>query len=361
MTKHFTFGGSTAARTLACPAWIEESKKAPPVDRTSAAAERGTMLHELLFERIFMDGKRAIDVGVELDDDDYDQLVAAEDAIRSLLKHYGVREYECEALMSVADDVGGSVDMIAASDSTVLIIDAKFGAVPVSAWENKQLLFYHMLASTEMSDLTEGREVIGVIIQPSLPSIVSKYEFTREEIDRFRTDMWAAIETARAGTAKPVAGDHCKYCPASAYCDAQRSRASAALLISPTATEMLAEALELAGKVKAWAADVEKEAETVMLSGGQITGWKVVEKKGHRKWNDKAAEVLTATGLPVIESSLVSPAEFEKLAKKAKLELDIKPLLSEPKITLEIAKMSDKRDAVTVAAKFPAALNDVVR
>lgn len=52
--KHLKYGGSTATRTLNCPAWPRIAAKAPDIDRESVYAQRGTMLHDML-EMIYTD------------------------------------------------------------------------------------------------------------------------------------------------------------------------------------------------------------------------------------------------------------------------------------------------------------------
>ncbi|MCK5318920.1 MAG: DUF2800 domain-containing protein, partial [Anaerolineales bacterium] len=51
--KHYPFGGSTAKRTINCPAWKGLSKDIPTTE--SAAALRGTAIHYLLEQRALDD------------------------------------------------------------------------------------------------------------------------------------------------------------------------------------------------------------------------------------------------------------------------------------------------------------------
>ena len=53
MTVHLTHGGSTAARTLACPAWASRSKHVKPQEE-SAAAKDGSLKH-LAMENLMLD------------------------------------------------------------------------------------------------------------------------------------------------------------------------------------------------------------------------------------------------------------------------------------------------------------------
>jgi len=52
LTKHVKYGGSTAARTIACPGWHAQSADLPRAP-ASAYAEEGTALHTVM-ERLLL-------------------------------------------------------------------------------------------------------------------------------------------------------------------------------------------------------------------------------------------------------------------------------------------------------------------
>lgn len=57
--KHLTIGGSTAARTLACPGWVAKSKNVPKRPAGFAARE-GSMHHEIM-EQCQINGTAPLD------------------------------------------------------------------------------------------------------------------------------------------------------------------------------------------------------------------------------------------------------------------------------------------------------------
>lgn len=360
MAKHFKIGGSTAKRTLNCPAWVAEAAKTPPVDRSSAAAERGTAMHEVLE---LMLGEKSLDqaiaqVDYDFDEHDIDHIVKAYQAVETLWEQYSISEYETEPLMSVADDVGGSADIVAAGFTWTLVADFKFGRVPVDPINNPQILFYHWLATQDdtVRDLTLGRKLVGAIIQPAVSSQPLIYEYSPEEIAAFDTDIRLAIEAVRNGKALPVAGDHCAYCPAEPYCAARREMVHQARLVPLEQAESLAKALSLVSELEAFIKATREEADRVMKDlGVSLPGYKLVAKKQNRKFANplQIAEALLMVQVTDIytEPSLKSPAQIEKVLKSNKIDFDLVPYLAAPSGELEVAPETDKRDAVVLTTK----------
>lgn len=367
MAKHFKIGGSTAKRTLRCPAWVAEAAKLPVFNRSSAAAERGTAMHEVL-ERMLahatLDDAMA-EVRYEFDDFDRSQMIAAYQAIEILWEKYQIEEYETEPLLSVADDVGGSPDVVASGNGWTLVADFKFGRQPVDPVGNPQILFYHWLACQDGSvkDLTQDGALVGAIIQPAISSEPLIYEFTPEEIAAFDRDIREAIALVRQGETTPTSGDHCEWCPAEPYCSARREDF---LSLKPVASEQvqsLAQALDIIPQLEAYIKATEAEANRVMKElGASVPGYKLVAKKELRKFADpfKTAAALTSAGAKDIYSApaLKTPAQLEKTLKAEKIEFDFAPWLKASSGETEIAPNSDKREAVPVQ---PKSIGDILK
>lgn len=351
--KHYKYGGSTAKRTLQCPAWVRLADAAPKLERTNAAAERGTAMHEIM-ERALIAGVAPIDLVTPehgFVDFDLEHLNAAHKAVDTLFKTYGVTDYVVEPLMEMNPEVGGSTDLIAAGPEHVIVIDYKFGRGAVSVENNAQLAFYHFMASfsDETKDLVQGRKFIGAIIQPAVRYEPFTYEYSQEEITQFRRDLVAAIERSKDAKMEPSAGDHCQYCPALPYCPTKRIQIAAALRMSPKQAATLAEAMDLVAPLQAFISAVESEVLTALTTGCEVPGYKLVSKRVLRKWADanEALNALYAAGLDASDAlhpaEIKTPAQIEKILKKAKIELDVAPFLdtSEPGVT--IAPENDPR------------------
>jgi len=352
---HFPFGGSTADRTLNCPAWRKATDALPRVDRSTQAAERGTAMHDVM-ERAIWNDERVdsvlADITHDFDSFDISQLHTAERCVLDLFKQYDILDVAVEVLMQREDDVGGSCDIIAAGPDVCLVADYKFGRMEVSAEANAQLLFYYWLACNDPTtkDMAEKPRVVGAIIQPAVSSQPQVYEFSQQQIEDFFRKMPLAIEAARKG-GEPRAGSHCAFCAAEPYCSARRQQAHQTRLLSLDQADSLAAALAMIPQLKSFIAAAEAEAETLVIKNGvQLPGFKAVQKKELRKWADpaQAAQQLTSLNLPNLytEPALRSPAQIADLLKKSKTEFDITPLLKAPSGDLEVAPLSDKRPEV---------------
>lgn len=369
---HFPFGGSTADRTLNCPGWRKAADALPMIDRTSAAAERGTAMHDLM-ERVLLNGTSVMQELTEHPDhgfDDYDvgHLLAAERMVAEIFKQYGVTEFTCEPLMQIADDIGGSTDIIAAGEKFCVVADFKFGRQPVAADSNAQLLFYHWLAtqSPEVSDLTHNRQLVGVIIQPAISFKPDIYEFLPEEVAAFAPRMMAAIETARTG-GEFKAGSHCTFCPNEPYCPAKLAQVKAIQRMSVEHRESLSAALTLLPQLKSFIAAAEDEALRLLKEGLPVDGFKLVHKKATRKWEDETATyaALLATAIPTNElmnpATLKSPAQIDRVLKTHKLAFDTAPLLDKSEPDLTFAPVADPRQEVVVKDTTHEKLSAILR
>ena len=180
MATHFKYGGSTAARTMGCPAWLRLAETVPLVldGGSNPAADTGTMLHNCMEELCDYASPIETDKGREYKGQHLtqelvnDKLNPALDAVDNLWTETDLAHIHVEPLVKIDTDIGGSIDLIGISKDkkTVLILDYKFGHVSVSAEDNKQLKFYALAAATdpatrEWFDACET--IVMAIIQPN--------------------------------------------------------------------------------------------------------------------------------------------------------------------------------------------------
>ena len=102
---------------------------------------------------------------------------------------------------------GGTADLLLASASYVMLVDWKFGAVPVRAFiqndddsmtMNPQLMFYLCASRHEKPKLFKGRRIAAVIIQPRAEQPFSYTEVYPEELTQFEEDIHNAVTKALA-------------------------------------------------------------------------------------------------------------------------------------------------------------------
>jgi len=340
--KHYKYGGSTAARTLGCPAWVELSKKMPKSREggTNEFADRGTLLHncmETLIENPDMDFPELIGMAYKMQIVDQEMI---DDAVIPAFEAYSdfadTNTFDLELSESevfIDDEVGGTADIIACNSDTVFIGDFKFGFNLVSPDENAQGLFYAMCGTeTEgLSQLFEGRtKIVIFIVQPQYGEqgmdIVQVWETTPERLNEFADEYLRALESQ--DETKPVAGEHCKYCPAMVVCPVKTGAARQALMIKPKSEDaaVLASALGMADEVIEWAKSVQSFAHEQAEQGLRIDGYKLVDKRAMRKWTEESTVlemVRRAKKVTLDEATdvkLKTAPQLEKLFKKKGLD-----------------------------------------
>ena len=369
--KHFKFGGSTAARTIGCPAWVSLSE-AMPKQLSSSYADVGTMLHDCMEVMLLDTYQRPEDfVGHTYKDHKVtnemvdNKLKPALDAFHQLCKEYELTEYEAETTMEFSSEIGGTADFIAASEDVVCIGDWKFGdGISVSPEHSSQGLFYAMLAKAEIPDMFEGRHTLIIaIIQPSNrgEDTLKVWETGMGELEFFELMFLEAVAEARQLTPPPPdPGDHCKWCPAAPTCPAKTGLIIQAQRLDPTQLKTVSEALDVAKELTTWIKEVNAFAHEQMEMGVKFDNWKLVQKRATNKWHDEDAAmdiIRKAKTLKLdecVDSKMKSPTQLKKVCKAKGVDFDkFDAYCSATSSGTTIAAESDKRPEY-----LPTALGD---
>lgn len=369
MTQHLKYGGSTAARTINCPAWLRLSEGMPTGDGgKNEAADTGTLLHNCMeewlnddptFQTMLEEGREynGITLTEEMVSDKLDPAVTALLALVKLTEKY----FMAEPFVKIADDVGGSIDVLAksADGKTVHIVDYKMGYVPVSAVDNAQLMFYALAADMDPSTehfFTNCETIKLSIIQPNDDGPdLETWEVPYDALSGFEDKLFDAIEESRKPDCEPAAGSWCNYCPAHSTCPIKIGQAIAATRITDLSKMAdLTQAMLMVSDLEAWIKTVKKTAHQQMENGATIDGFKLVEKRASRVWNDVPAiegklrrmrRILVAEAW---DSKLKSPPQIEKVCKEKGIDFkEFAPYISSVSSGTTVAKASDARKAIT--------------
>ena len=373
MAVHKPYGGSTAKRTLECPAWHSRSAKLPKPP-PGEAAKLGTALHSVLESCLndlsldpFTFSNVAVE-GVKLDTDVITEKVyPALDDIDHVIARYNLIHNAPEVFVELPDDdeVGGTADFVGLNkDKTILVIaDYKTGdGEMVYAQDNAQLLFYAMLV-IEFRRLRQLKKVVLAIVQPSdrREHSLDVWETTPGAVKRFKSRYLKAVERSRGPNPPAKMGDHCRYCPAQALCPDYNAIIQPIL---PQITHLnqlqnneLSQALLIADKLEPWIKAVRKLAHESLERGDNITGFKLVDKRATRVWADPDAVARRLAKSPKLKTEdcykteLKSPAQIEKLCKAhdTNFEKLIGDLVSKVSSGTTLAPESDNRPAVQVS------------
>ena len=384
-TKHLTYGGSTIARTLACPGWASLAKQMPPqTGQGSDAANEGTALHDAM--EFLVNSDQTPDACAMMffnkilitDELLETRLRPAYDAMLEILDDYDVPvdgSTMVEPFVEIIPNLaGGSIDLLALSRDrkTIILIDYKFGFMPVSPEENKQLLFYGLCADADPATapwFEEAENLVLAIIQPA--NAGDEYEQYKAEkwcapiavLDAFESEVAAAISEAEGDNPRFNTGDHCQYCPAEVICPIKTGQAAVAAKLPAVAVETLETFLPMLGSLEKWIAAVKAMAQEQLEKGAEVKGFKLVNKRPTRVWTNKTeVEALLKKNrklkvVDVYKQELKSPAQMEKvLAEKGLDKSLITDYISSVSSGTTIAPASDKREAVLPCAAMRAAL-----
>jgi Protein of unknown function (DUF2800). len=337
---HALLSASGSKRWLACTPSARLEEYFPEL--TSAYAEEGTKAHETS-EKILsalIEGRRRpafkngdvkeiarnlqpyIDYVWDLYTDLKEQ---GEDPVIFLESRVDFSEYVPEGF--------GTGDVIIISDTTLHIIDLKYGkGVPVSAKDNTQLRLYALGAVKLYGDIYDIEDVVTHICQPRLDSY-SREDLTLEDLEAWgEFEVKPKAEEAFNGTGAFIDGDHCQFCKAAAVCRHRLEKYTAITKLQNMKPEELASNGELAtvlreaSNIEKWLRQVKAFAIKEMQEGVKFEGLKLVAGRSTTilKDADKLVEVLKAAGVDEAliykPKELVSKTELTSIVGKKKFE-----------------------------------------
>ncbi len=376
MSQHAKLSASAAHRWMVCPGSVRLGKGLP--DNTSEAAAAGTVAHDLAAWALAThDGALLNDeIGRIAYQDGYDITIDAEmvDAVRLYVDTLAADKQPGDvdwvevdltpALQRIDESTGGTADHVLFRPAAkhLFVTDFKYGAgVLVNPEGNKQLRMYALGALLD----AEGRGALVAtvtvrIVQPRVEhpeGRVRQETFHAADLLEFAADVEQSAAATRDVNAPLVPGeDQCRWCPAKRMCPALEAKHHA--LVADEFKDLtsydpvaLASALDSVPLVEARIKALREFAYAEAERGNPPPGYKLVAKRGVRKWvNDEALRTWAEARAidPFEEPKLKSPAQIEK-----ELNKDQKKELGEMTVTVSsghtLVPASDKRPAVHLA------------
>ena len=366
-------GGSTAKRVINCPASVKLVQKMPPKP-SSEHADRGTLLHNVIAELLEFDKKPAQCIGAQYKDQVLTQELIDEKIIPALealdeVDPDKTMEYMVETRVAFGDflpGVFGSTDLLGRKGKRAIVLDWKFGdGVLVDAVENPQLLFYAAAAmrTPAASWVFEGAEEIECIIVQ--PPAIRRWVTTPARIKEFEQELLYAVRLSSWPEPPMQEGDHCRWCAAKPICPRMNGaveRALKAKLIEMPAQQIAAQ-LRQADMIESYITDLRSLAFEMLQNGVDVPGYKLVAKQARRQWVDKAKIEAWADANGIEDAyeplTIKSPAQLEKVLKKAKIEFPADMVVSVSSGDT-LAPESDPRPAVLqIGRQLTAALSKI--
>jgi hypothetical protein len=397
VSAHALFSPSGAHRWMACPASLALEADCP--NESSAFADEGTAAHELaqmcLTENLDADAYigRVIEVGERqfgVDEDMAPYVQVYVDAVRS---YADGGELFVEQRVDFGEAIGqpgdgfGTADAIIIQGNELQLHDLKYGrGVKVDAEENDQLLLYAVGAIEQLGIAYEFERVRLVIHQPRLDAL-SEWDC---DVARVQSQAARAREAAKDAILFRDQGvesfmsfapgeKQCRFCKAKASCPALQqhvaksvvgdfedltveSVASATADLDKVFSKSLGQRMAVVGLVEDWCKAVRARAESELLAGRRVDGFKLVEgRRGARAWSSKEAaeavfKAMRLKAEQMYDFSLISPTTAEKLAKSGAIGPrqwpKVETLITQSPGKPSVAPESDKRPALDVTDSF---------
>lgn len=379
--KHAILPASGAARWMACTPSARLEEQFP--DTGSEYAAEGTLAHaiaELKVHKKFVEpmGPKKYNTRMnklkkdplyqnEMDryTDDYLDYISGVVMSYKTAPHVAV-ELKLD-LSQYAPESFGTGDCIVLGGDTLHVIDFKYGkGVVVSPENNSQLMLYGLGALNAYRMLYNPSRVILTIFQPRAEGeTVKEWEISHDDLVNwgvFTVRPVAKLAFDGKGEFKP-GPDTCRFCRARFTCKARagvytaledfgapNSKTETGKLPKPpllTDTEV-GDVLQRAIDLEKWVEDLKDYALSAVLTGKEIPGWKAVEGRSKREFDDMQAafDAIKAAGIDeaiLYERRPLTLAALEKALGKARFAEAAGTHIITPPGKPTLAPESDKR------------------
>jgi hypothetical protein len=374
--QHSTIvGGSTAKRVINCPGSVALVAKMPP-QAPSSYADEGTLLHDTIAQVLDKGTDPSEYLGTVYNGVTLTQALI-DDKLTPALELLNEIDPDSRLEFSIENRVGfgdllpgvfGSTDFLGRVGNRAIVLDWKFGeGVPVEAEENPQLMFYAAAArrTKGLEWWAEGAASLELVIVQ--PPHIRRWTTTFKRIEQFERDLVRAVKTAQQPDAPLASGDWCRWCTAKPVCPVMTGaldRIRKTQIDSLDAAQ-IGEYLQKADMLEDWIKSLRELAFQMLESGKPVPGYKLVAKRGVRKWadDDLAYDVLRSLDLDeddiMTEPVLLSPAQIEKVLKKQKLAFPDNLVVSVSSGNTLAPEDDPRPAALTTGAHLRAALSKI--
>lgn len=368
--KHALLGASSAARWIACTPSARATEGLP--DQESTYAAEGTRAHEVCEKALrYKLAKWEAGKPFDLLSDWAQQSMPTEmfnaaNQYVSFLHDQWVG-FSCRPGVFIEQEVDvsrwvpggfGTCDCLMIGGGLLHIIDFKYGqGVPVSPVRNPQLMYYALGAYALFDGLESIDTVRMSIVQPRIQEEPETWELPLSDLLSWaREVLQPAAEMAWRGEGTFCPGEHCRFCKAHPGCRGWQGKYGPLAGFEPLpqpailTDEELGEWLQKVEGLAAYARELEDYAQTALLEGRTLPGWKLVQGRSTRKWTDQDAAFRQMEADGIDEAMLytrtpISLTAAEKMLGKKKFAEVMSAFITRAPGAPKLAKDSDPRPA----------------
>lgn len=379
---HARLGASGAKRWMTCPGSIALSEGQPDIQSVFAAeGDRAHDLAEICLKR-------------GTDPDDYLGAVLPEQSepideamaehVATFVNHcreymtdpwqfWIEKQFNLSAHLNTPEPMFGTSDFAAYHPVThhLKICDLKYGVgIVVEVDDNVQTMYYALGVALELHPLP----ITGItltIVQPRVGHVdghIRSIEISYLDLIEFANRLLAAARRTIQPNAPLVAGEHCRFCPASGICPEQHRVAVELAQVDFAIEEsvppapatmpvsMIAEMLPKMDVLEDWIKACRARVVQALEAGEEVPGFKLVAKRGVRKWTDEQAVADTLLReKKLVEGDIFEPRELKSVAqiekamgKKAFKTSEVAGLVEKVSSGYKLAPDSDPAPAISV-------------
>lgn len=366
--KHAILSASSSHRWLECPPSALLSASLP--DSTSGYAQQGTDAHSLCEYKVNKAlGRETTDPRSELRYLDSEMEECTDAYMEFVLEEVEKAKEKCKDPIVLVEqrldfsrwvpDAFGTGDCVIVADESLAVIDMKYGeGVLVEAERNPQMMCYALGALELFDGIYDITEISMTVFQPRR-SNVSTWTISKEELLEWANNTLSQIAALAAkGEGEFKAGNHCQFCRAKAIC---RKRAEYNLetakydfkMPDTLEDEEIEVILSRSDELVSWVTDVKDYALKEALNGKEWKDWKLVEGRAVRKYrdDDAVAEKVQSAGYDPYEHKVLGITAMTRMLGKSKFDELLTGLIEKPQGKPTLVPMSDKRPALSTAAK----------
>jgi hypothetical protein len=347
MSDHARLGASNSAIWLNCTGapelWGERERKATIFTAEGSAAHylsEQLLRGEPFPEKVEIDG-----FTIDVDDDMKQDVYCYTDECQSLMQGSAWSALEKRVHLDdlwegapPPEPLFGTLDFACVKDGVAYLRDLKYGkGVGVEVKGNTQLLYYGLGLLFELppqfKDTVEWFN-LG-IVQPRFrhsDGPIRAITVHRDDLVEWGKDLRLTVDNIHNRVIHLRTGPHCRWCVAAGICTAlateNQNISRAAFeeadrvneLVGGMDSAALGDLLDKVDLIAHWLKAVQEEAKQRIDKGHTVPGWKLVMKRGIRKWTNETtvAEVLTHEGIDpkdIADLKVKSPAQIQKLLK----------------------------------------------